>query len=251
MMDLKRWRFKVANKLIALMTVLFLFSNPLIAKQEYEVGDGESVTFQLSASELTRIAIAGEGRIIKAWTASGALEIKPDMENGEIFVRSSSPSKAVSLFVRDDSGSIYTLVGAKHDIPSETVILKPKRKVKRKASETSASYYSLPLVIKVKSLIKAMALEGELDEYAIVSLNRIVPLWKETYIRYREQYQGYELLGEIYTIRNISNEKLRLTENEFLEFGGETLAVALDSLVLAPGQKTNLYVVRKHILGED
>ncbi len=237
-------------RLIAIATCFFVFSFQLEAKQEYEVGDGESITFQLSASELTRIAVSGKGKIVKAWTASGALEIKPDKDNGEIFIRSISPMKAVSLFVRDDSGSIYTLVGVKHDIPSETVILIPKRTVKRKTGEVNINHFSLPLVTKVKELIRAMALGDELDEYSIVSLNRIVPLWKETYIRYREQYQGYELLGEVYTIRNISNEMLELSENEFLEFGGDTVAVALDSLSLAPGKKTNLYVVRNHIMEE-
>lgn len=226
---------------LALATV-----NKAYAAQEFRVKDGDTVTVKISSRELTRITVNGEGRLDKVWGATGVLEINPDKEKGEIFVRPlrSAPT-SFSFFVRDDSGATYTIVANQHDIPSETVLLKPA--APRKSIGRGSEYRSTPYIERVKRLMKGMALGEDIPGYTFDDAEKKVPLWAETNITLRRVYTGYDLLGEIYTLENISDKEMVFHEREFLDFGDKVQAVALEQLSLAKGETTFIYVVRQSL----
>ena len=235
------------NKILLIATAIFmmLFIPGLAtAAQEFKVKDGDTITVKISSRELTRITISGEGRLEKVWGSAGILEIQPDKDKGEIFVRPTNVAPAaLSFFVRDDMGSTYTVVAQQHDIPSETIVIKPS--TQRKSKSRSSKYRSTPFVETVKRLMKSMALGDSLDGYSYDDVESEVELWAETEITLRRIYSGYELLGEVYTIKNISDEEMNFHEREFLDFGDRVQAAALERLSLNKGESTFLYVVRK------
>lgn len=229
-----------------IITVILSCVNIAQAAQEFRVKDGDTITVKISSRELTRITVDGVGRLDKVWGAAGVLEITPDKEKGEIFVRPSrSAPTAFSFFVRDDLGATYTIVAKQHDIPSETVLLKPA--APRKSAGRGSEYRSTPYIERVKRLMKGMALGEDVAGYTFDDAEKKVPLWAETNITLRRVYTGYDLLGEIYTLENISDKEIVFHEREFLDFGDNVQAVALEQLSLAKGETTFIYVVRQSL----
>jgi len=237
------------NKIAKLLTVILAFTSfPLLAAQTFNVKDGGTVTINISTNELSRVTIGGAGRIDKVWGTAGVLEIQPDKEKGEIFIRPTQAAPpALSFFIRDDLGATYTLVATHSDIPSETIILTPKGRHK---SVAGTNQRVQPHIEMVKHLVKSMALGNDLEAYSVEDFQQDVPLWNETQIVLKRVYQGIHLVGEIYTIKNISTEEILFQESEFLDFGSNVQAVALDDLDIAPGEATQLYVVRKNAEAE-
>lgn len=234
---------------IAMVVAMLLYSGSANAAQEFRVKDGDTITVKVSSRELTRISIQGEGRLDKVWGSAGVLEIQPDKDKGEIFIRPAPGAPtALSFFVRDDMGATYTIVAQQHDIPSETIILKPA--APRRSVGRGSEYRSTPFVDRVKRLMKGMALGEQVDGYSYEDSEKKVPLWAETQIILRRTYTGYDLLGEIYTIQNISDADMNFHEREFLDFGSRVQAVSLERLSLGKGETTFLYVVRKPLGGE-
>jgi hypothetical protein len=52
-------------------------------------------------------------------------------------------------------------------------------------------------------------------------------------------------IGTKYLLKNISNETLVLGEEEFLDFGDDVVAVAIDHSSVKPNETTYIYVVRR------
>lgn len=221
-----------------------LFVTGAFAAQEFVVSDGDTVKAQISARELTRISVEGEGRLDKVWGAPGVLDIQPDLEQGEIFIRPTiSAPPALSFFVRDDSGATYTIVAQQYDVPAQTIILRSD--APRKVSGETAQAAALPFVDKVKQLIKSMVLAETKGGYRLVETQELIPLWEETEIVLRRVYKGARLIGEVYSIKNRTDQTVTLHEREFINLRGRTQAVALEKSSLASGESAFLYIVRE------
>jgi type-F conjugative transfer system secretin TraK len=219
------------------------------AAQVFRVKDGDTVAVKISSRELTRITVEGAGRLDKVWGSAGVLQIQPDKDKGEIFIRPSATAPtSLSFFVRDDQGATYTVVASQYDIPAETILLKPV--APRKRVGRGDRYRTTPFVERVKRLMKGMALGESMEGYTFDDAEKKVPLWAETDIVLRRVYTGDDLLGELYTVANVSHEPLTFHEREFLDFGDRVQAVALERQSLPQGQSTVLYVVRKPERGE-
>ena len=105
-------------------------------------------------------------------------------------------------------------------------------------------YKTVPYVELVKQLMRGMAINKTPDGFSVDDVNIKVPVWRETQIVMVKTFTGYELLGEVYKIANVSKEPMIFDEREFLEFGKNVKAVALEQLSLDAGSSTFLYVVR-------
>lgn len=231
---------KSITKSLMLLILLTGFSFSAMAVQRINVKDGDSIKVKISSSDVTRITIVGSGRIDKVWGVSGLIDVKPDKEKGEIYIRPLVPDH-ISFFVQDDLGSVYTLVAEQYEIPAETIYLKPQKKI-RVSNIRSSRESSLPYVAKVKNMLKAMALG--IDKYDPIELDEKVPLWKESKIRLIREYSSPELIGNTYTLVNRSKEDMILDEREFFNFGDNVRAVSLSHLVVKPKHQVLLYVVR-------
>lgn len=234
---------QTTTKSITLLLSL-LFITSVFAAQEFVVSDGDTVKAKISARELTRISVDGEGRLDKVWGASGILDIQADKEQGEIFIRpTASAPPALSFFVRDDMGATYTIVAQQYDVPAQTIILRSD--APRKVSEENPQQASLAFVDKIKKLMKAMVLAEKIGGYQIENTQESIPLWEETKIILHRVYKSHGLTGEIYSVENVTDKTVTLHEREFINFRGRTQAVALEKLSLAPSDRAFLYIIRE------
>lgn len=234
---------------LGLIFVALISHAKLEAAQTFKVKDGDTVSIDISARELTRIAVSGKGRLSNVWGPDGILEIQADKSAGEVFVRPLAGAPAVmSFFARDDMGATYTIIAKQKDIPSETVILQPSMSgVKKGEGLGSNKFSSTPVVEQIKKLIRSMATGKGLDGLSYEEFDEEIELWSETNIKFVQRFESHGLWGEVYLIKNVSDKELVFNEQEFLDFGKNVKAVALEHLTVQAGETTTLYVVR---LGE-
>lgn len=222
--------------------LLFLVASLGFAAQKVGVEDGGSYVIKVSANELSRLTVE-RGRIEKVWSVNTAWDVKADKESGELFVRPRDGArKAFSFFVKDSFGNTYTLIATPYDIPSETVMLQPKRRAGAALAKRDA-LAEQPYLQQLKTIIKDMV-AGHFEPYLCEEVNQEVPLWKETKITLAHQCESFNLEADVYRIANVSGKELVMSEREFAGFGVDVQAVALDRLVLQPEEWTTLYIVR-------
>ena len=90
--------------------------------------------------------------------------------------------------------------------------------------------------------IRLPGMDGVETLEKIKKMNQEVTLWEGTKFILTATYQSRNMVGEKYRLHNISKETLRITEQELFRKG--VMAVAIENLVLDPGQSTNVYVIR-------
>lgn len=225
------------SKVLAIFLVLFLISQ-VYALSTINFTDGGSSFVDLSAKNLNLIKFPTSG--VKVYTSSKLIDVKID--EGNVFIKyideaNLSPQE---VFFIIPSGEVFSMVLVPKEIPAQTIIVRlPKEDIKDALEwETSHSYVS-----GLKDLIKAMY-EGKPPRgFSVKEVNEERPLWKEVKVTLKQIYRGTTLQGEIYEVRNITKEPLRFVEKEFYEKG--ILAVSLDRHELKPGEKTELYIVKK------
>lgn len=215
------------------------------ALQLVDVVDGQTVTVKVSSKDLTRIAMADGGRIDRVWGLEDYMQVEPDREGGQVFLRPAPglTARAFSFFVRDYQGATHTLLAVPVDMPSDTVLLRPKN---RSAGESHAgsNTRAIPYTERIKRLVRALA-RGAVPEGYMPSVEEgEIPLWAEARIVLTARYSG-ELMGEVYQLTNISDAEMRLDEREFSRLVTDIKAVAIVDHRLAPQQSTQLYLVRE------
>jgi len=220
--------------------VLASLAAPAWALQVVDVTDGQTVTVKVSARELTRIGMAGGGRLTRVWGLEDRMQVQADKESGQIFVRPAAGGRPFSFFVRDENGATYTLIATPVDMPSDTVLLRPRAARDRPGDGRGADD---PYVARIKSLVRALARDTVPAGYTRVSVGRPVPLWQEARITMLARYEG-PLTAEVYELTNVSGAEMRLDEREFGVMADNIRAVAIQVHALSPGESTRIYVVR-------
>jgi len=213
----------------------------VFASQEFSVSDGDTIEVKISEKDATRFLVE-KGRISRLWgvnTDSGFI-IKEDKDQGEIFIAAKNGSpKTTSFFIRDEFGNTYTVIASKFDIPSQTVVLSPTKRATLKFQE-------MPFVKRIKSLVKVMGSDNTTDQdIAIKKINKEVSLWKETEITLIGVYTQNDLEGDKYILKNTTKNQMVLSENEFLNFGNNVIAVAITKPTLVQDEASFVFVIRK------
>ena len=232
-----------------LLAIPLLAALPVEANQEIAVRDGGSATITVSARELTRISMAGGGRLSKVWAVPGTMEIQDDKKAGEIFIKPLNvmPGQAFSFFARDDRGATFTLIATAADLPSQSIQLRSTGGGSAPpAARLESSGPTEPHIRRVKALMKALALRKLPHGYQSEELDQPVPVWRETEVRIKERWTG-ELVGEIWSIRNAGNEDLRFSEEEFKDFYADVVAMAITEHEVRPGDSTEVLILRRGV----
>jgi len=228
-----------------LTMMLFSLNLDVQALQLVDVVDGETVTVKVSRRDLTRIAMADGGRIRRVWGLADHMQVEPDREGGQVFLRPAPglAAQAFSFFVQDEAGATHTLLAVPVDMPSDTVLLRRKNQAAA-AVGAGANPSAIPYTDRIKRLVRAMA-RGAVPEGYLPSIEeRAIPLWQEARLILTARYRG-DLIGEVYRLTNISDQEMRLDEREFARLAGGIQAVAIEEHRLAPGQSTRIYLIRE------
>lgn len=227
---------------LLLLTALLGFGLEAEALQLVEAIDGRTVTVKVSTRDLTRIAMADGGRIARVWGMEDRMQVEPDKENGQLFLRPvpGMKAEAFSFFVRDDQGGTFTLLALPVDMPADTVLLRTQSRTRDGHADRRAS----PYIEAIQGLMRAMARGTLPDGYMPDAANREVPLWSEAKLVLIGRYAG-DYDGEVYRLTNVSAKDMRLEEREFAALAADVRAVAIEDHVLAPTRSTRVYLVRE------
>jgi conjugal transfer pilus assembly protein TraK len=260
-----------------------------LALQVVDASDGASVEAIVSIQEPTRIRIEGSpitdvfGSVYSSGCASlpappamgagispvagalpqgatsssqpvnpaGEIVLECDRDKGEIYVRPVGESKKpINLFV-SSAGATYTLVLRRADTPADTIVIRDKAALQRRAqtqSARSAPGVAASHVRSLKALLVAMASGHVPSDFQTDAVGQTVPLWREARFTLERTYRGRGLIGERYTLRNVSDEPMVLTEPEFDradDESGSVSGIAIEHHNLLAGESTQVFVIRE------
>jgi conjugal transfer pilus assembly protein TraK len=230
----------------ALATVLASLAWPGAAHalQVLDGQEGRKHVVRIPARELTRIGIEG-GRLQSFRYKVDELEVQQDKEAGAVFIQPRVSDKQISVFVISASGATHELILQPVDtLPLESIVIKdplgrrnPAARGERNIVEKASSGDQA-----ITRLVRVMAgAESDPGEFRSERLNVPVALWAEALFVLRERTSVRGLVGETFTLSNVSTKVLRLAEQEFFRSG--VVAVSIEQHIVRPGETTSVYVV--------
>lgn len=228
----------ILSKLI-IISCFMLFPLTIMAAtsvQVFNFKDGGSDLAEVSTREVNIIKLPSPD--IKVVTNSNNVEIKILGENALLqFTGEAQPTSLVFLSKK----GVYSLTVIPRGIPSATIVIKDEQAEKSEAHswETSSDYVGV-----IKHLVKSMYTNTPPEGYKVERIERqITPLWEKTLLTHKYRYYGAALVGDVYELKNISEQNMVIKPSEFYVKG--ILAVSLESENLSKGQSTLVYIVRQ------
>jgi TraK protein len=239
------------------------------------VENNSTVTADISASDATRIAVAGD-RITLIRGTENAYTISNDTTQGAVFIKpilpvsdascqkikissgrkkihkksgkdhpkicphSFKPPKPFYLFVSTEQAHNYVLqLTPKFHQAADLLTLKPSETEKAAALawEKSDIYYQM-LIRLLAALIHGQAPSG----YIMTPLHQDFTFGSQINLHLAERWMGVQLTADVYRVVNHSRQVVTFTEQEFYQPGDR--AIFLRKVTLAPTESTDLIKVR-------
>lgn len=230
------------------LLALLLTSSLANATQLIENANLQHVQVNMSARETNRLAVEGRRIVNVVPGQAGMLKAKKDEVQGALYFSLDPETPAtgtVTLFVDDDQGITYKLILVPRAISGEEIVLRPP--VDKSATTkrtTAADGRAATYERRVKDLVLLMSDDELQDSVADkIDVNKEVPLWKEGKLILASKYLVGDFVGEKYKLTNISSSDMLLVEQELYRHG--VRAVSVKNQTLAPGNATDIYIVRE------
>lgn len=241
------WLHQMTGKVAATAMVAAMLvgaSLPAFALQPLQGEEGKKHVVRIPSREMTRIAIDG-GRLASFRFRKDELDVQQDKDQGVVYVTPKVADKQISVFAISASGATHELILQPVDtLPLESVLIKdpPARRV-GKSSEASVVDKASSFEQSIKRLMLIM-LRGEREspEASFEAMDQPLALWNETSFRQVARFSTRTLVGDVFWLKNISSQPMKLAEQEFYKQG--VLAVSIDSSLLRPGEATPVFVIR-------
>jgi conjugal transfer pilus assembly protein TraK len=255
----------------SLLASLTAISPPgVLALQRIEARDGVSVEAAIALKEPTRIKIDGgaisevfgniystnfgstgaaavlpNAQASPAINPAGEIVLECDRDKGEIYVKPvAAGAKPINLFVSSGKAT-YTLILKRVDMPADTIVIVDRALRQPLAADSAQVAGHAPNHERsLKAMLFAMAGDEVPSEVRVEEVSRLVQLWAEARFTLMRTYEGRGLAGEKYLLTNVSKEPLVLSEEEFDREDGDVVAVSIELHNLAPGESTNVFVIR-------
>jgi len=184
---------------------------------------------------------------------AGEIVIECDRDKGEIYVRPvGEGKKPINLFV-SSARSTYTLLLRRADTPADTIVIRDKAALQRRADTTTPRPVpgsAASHVRGLKALLVAMAAERVPADVQVEDIGQPITLWREARFTLERTYRGRGLVGERYVLQNVSDAPMVLTEQEFDredDDAGSVAGVAIEHHNLRPGERTRVFVIRREV----
>lgn len=211
------------------------FSSLLYA-EPYWVEPDTRVDAVISVHQLNRIKVLDD-RITQIFGNEEQFSVETDTENGQIFIKPKE-DKPLFLTIVTEKGESIDLALDPVEMDAQTIVLKTMSLEQRLPSKKE------PLAKRIVELMTAMHECGAIDGFRPLKAVKQECL-KSLNLELKSIYQGDSINGEIWMIKNISNQTQHLTEKQFAT-EPSILALALKTAVLEPNASTTLLKVRKH-----
>ena len=177
-----------------------------------------------------------------ATNARGDVILNCDLERGEVFVSPvGAGDKPISLFVSSPRAT-YTLRLRRADIEADTIVIDDRSP--RQGSPATRPQRSASHVRAVKGMLVAMASARPGTAYRVEDMESPIALWKEADFKLVRKVEGQDLIGELYSLTNVSATPMVLAEQEFDREEGGVVAVAIEHHNVQPGDTTTVFVIR-------
>ncbi len=242
------------------------------------VENNTRISANISATELTRIAVSGD-RITLLRGTAGAYTISNDTVQGAVFIKPvittvkktktcpmpknkseskkghkiscrKSPKKVnlikpFYLFISTEKGHNYSLnLTPQYHQPADILVIKPQESVTEAAKvwETSDAYEQT-LVRLVDAIIHQKSLAGYTQ--STLKKPKAFTVGSQLNLTLTDRYLGAHLEVDIYQITNHSHKTVTLTENELFQSGDR--AIYLKKTTLLPQQSIQMIKVVSHV----
>lgn len=216
-------------------------SLPAHALQVIEGAERELAHARISLREMTRIAV-DDARVKYLRYREGDLIFEQDDELGQVFIRPADFSaKPINVFVSDSKGRTFGLLLEPADVPAESILLKDRGALRKSGGtklERAGNYDRV-----IKNMVLAMAGDEAPTGMEIREVRNDIPLWAGTKLTMVRVYLAAAIAGERYILTNTGTSPITIAEQELFRKG--VLAVSIEVMNLAPGDSTNVYVVRE------
>ena len=246
---------KINKKLISLISLLATSNSYAI--QQFNVNNNAEVEASISNNDVSRIAVVG-AKINQVKFSNSQLKIDTDDENGQIFVyptgvnnldvkqitvggasKEATVSPLISLFIIDDHGRSYNLRLRLSAVPSETILINP---IHAHCNTSSGIAGSTDFTNQVVTIVEDMYLnERDANGYDVKTLNKNIKLWKEVQAELYKNYKNSMFDGNVFYIRNKTNQSITLSENQFWK--ENVVAVSIEKPTIDPDEITRVFVV--------
>jgi conjugal transfer pilus assembly protein TraK len=250
---------------------------PAIASQVLEIREGDTTVVRISVRDQTRLRVAS-GRIVDVIgdvfdaqrNPGGRIAVLKDDADGEVYIRpalQSSPppqppgagalaapaAAPIKLDVKTTRGTVGLLLQPA-DVVGQTLTLRitgfATTSAALAAAEGGGEARGEPRgkgashVRAVKALTLAMAAPGLAPEVPVqlVPGGQEIALWVEARFVLQARYEAPGLVGEAFTLTNVSGSRMVIDERELFKPG--VLSVSVKHLALEPGQTTPVWIVR-------
>lgn len=222
--------------------LLVLTAQPVFALQLIEATEeGATYHARFSRDEMTRLAIR-EGRIVSMHFPDGRLTVEKDDAGGYALLRARDDDP-VSLVVTSSSGQTHSIFLTPEKMGMDTIIIREKPTLAagpriQGAPDARADSQSR----SVKRLMLAMARDEKVvRDFMVEPVGSDIDLWNEVHFHMADKYTGPDVVGYRFILTNVTGSPIRLGEQEFYKRG--VVAVAIDRHILAPGEKTYVFVI--------
>lgn len=237
------------------------------AAQVLDVEDGVAVEALISLHAPTRVRIDGTtirdvfGNLQSSACGGGAspvaaatpqvptvtdaeVLVECDLDKGEIYLRPIAPTdEPINLFVSSPQAT-YTLLLRPSDRPAGTIVLRDRTRPTAGRDGGLPRGPSANPIRRLKAMLVAMA-SGEVPpDIHAETVAREIHLWDRVQFTLERRFEGRGLIGEHYALRNLGDDVVVLAEQAFDRESGGVAGVAIEHHHLAPGERTQVYVLR-------
>lgn len=230
----------IMSKRIAVI-LFVLFANQAHALQIKEVYEGVEIHANISSNDINRIKVIDD-KIRSVRGNAGEIEITKDPELGEVYIRVAKRGykKPINLFVTTEKNSTYKLLLSPVSIPSEQIFLRNLTTTTEIEKNKTPSSYKQKLIALYKSM---SGQDGGYKNFDVKNLKGKYDLTEALEVKNLKRYQGEDFRGDVIEIKNSSSEDIFFNEDVFK--GRGVAAVKIDSMLLAPKEKTLAYVISR------
>ncbi len=197
--------------------------------------------FSVSRTGPNRIAVTGQ-KIVNAIYDPTQFDVQTDAQIGQVFLFPKTDLEG-ALFITTDQNETYALTLMPDEVPSQEIVLAPKKKPVTK--EEPFSSYRKPM--STLAIEKAASFDAAIKHLLITMARDELPegftVTNHCGTGCLKGYSGERFAGRILLHTNTSNTSVTLTEKLFYEKG--VIAVAIEKPDLKPNESTRIYIAYK------
>lgn len=230
---LKRWLYPLALGLAAMPCIILAAQSA----QNVSVSDNQESNITLGSDDYNRIFVQGS-RILQVRGDANAYSIETDNVFGQVYIKPTSLNP-FEIYVTTEGGQTYALAvhvvsGKRQDVgllPADT------QKTKAATFESNTPYQQA-----LVTLLRAMGNGEPLDGFDVTqNKGHAIPLGNVATMTQIGSYAGDSLVGEIFTLQNISTQSLTIKPEQL--YRNKTAAIAMQSESIAPKASTRVFIV--------